>query len=272
MREFYEKANSTPIHNKLYRNQGDLTFTDLTMDAGLGYESFSSGTAYVDLDNDGFLDLVTNNLDYPAFIFRNISTSNNQYISFTLSDYLNMDPVGARITLFLDNNVIKTKELIRVRGYVSSVSNILHFGLGESARIARAIIKWPNGVEQVIENLDLNKTNKVSYSDENWKQTVEKSVLFTEVDHSMESHEENDFDDLKIQVLLPHMMSKLGPFSSVGDMNNDGYLGLHWRTSDDLAEGHGAHMVIPDPPVPRRRNLVGWTRSPHLGRCRVNAS
>ncbi len=217
------------ISNYLYKNQGDLKFTNMSKAWGLDQQSFSNGAATADLDNDGDLDLIVNNVDDPAFLYENLSnTTENKFLKIKLKGpATNKDGLGTKITL-KTNDSIQFLEFKTVRGYLSSVEPIVHFGLGIISKIDSISIVWPDGKEHLIQNVASNSNLIIDYKEA--KQPVDKSItkqtLFKDVTNtsfsSVYEHRENQFDDFRIQVLLPHKLSTEGPDIAVGDINNDG--------------------------------------------------
>lgn len=235
MQKIYQNAPSTPTKNRLYKNQGDLTFEEKGVNEGMDFASFSSGAMYADLDNDGKLDIITNNIDQPPFLFRNISSSTNHFIKFDLKGYLNEDPVGTKISFTLPDGSMKTKEYIRARGYASGSSKVLHFGIGNHTTISNIEITWPNGQQQKVTESKIDDINQITYQPIQYAGHSKSSTPFTEVKHQLVDHQENDFDDYAEQVLLPHKMSKLGPFGAKGDINGDGLEDIYIGGSQGLS-------------------------------------
>ena len=262
MSEVYKKAPSTPILNKFYVNNSDLTFSDVSNDVTLTNESFSSGAAYADLNNDGKMDLVVSNLDLPPFVYKNIHENSNNYLSIKLEGYHNNDPIGSTLKLELDSGKILTKSYIRSRGYASGMSSVLHFSLGTASSISKAEVNWPDGTIQYLDNLKLNELNKIQYSPSTKdEKQINDIVLFEPLTTNLEEHVENNFDDYNIQVLLPHKMSSLGPYFSKGDINEDGledlFIGGSTRSAGSiyLNKGDGNFSKLESPEIERDLNF-----------------
>jgi enediyne biosynthesis protein E4 len=149
-----EKMSSQPIPNKMFRNNGDLTFKDMGKDWGLDIPSFSNGAAYGDLDNDGDLDMVVNNNNMPSFVFKNKSREKNKngYIGFKLKGLPeNINAVGAKINVFIQGQIL-SKEVIPARGFQSSVDYKQIFGLGKFTKIDSVQVIWPNLTQSILKN------------------------------------------------------------------------------------------------------------------------
>ncbi|MDA9773467.1 FG-GAP-like repeat-containing protein [Saprospiraceae bacterium] len=216
------KMPSVPIINKLYRNTGNLKFEDIAVKSGINKATFSNGAAYGDLDNDGDLDLVVNNNNQPAQLFRNNSTSN--YIGFNLEfKGKNQFALGATVQVH-SNKQIQLRELMPSRGFQSSVDYKLNFGLGTQNEIDSVVIIWPNGQRQAIDDLAINEYHTIQYSDSNTHETklLRQKVLFQEVSNSFPQHLEDDHTDFYYERNIPLELSKEGPCSAVGDFNGDG--------------------------------------------------
>ena len=222
------------IPNYAFRNDGNLKFSNVTKDWGLNEPSFSNGAVAVDLDNDGDLDLVINNIDGKAMIYEN--TLNEQkdkphhYLKVSLQgDAPNKDAFGSWVKIYYNNHQ-QVYETNPVRGYLSSIPNIPYFGLGNITMIDSLIVIWPNNKLQKLLNVKVDQTVTFRQSEAkqiySWKQPIiDHSALFKEVSDSLNLkyvNKQKDVNDFAIQTLLPHKLSEYGPKMAVGDLNNDG--------------------------------------------------
>lgn len=218
---------SEKVDNFIFKNKGDLNFEKANKIWGIEYKGFSSGVAYADLDNDGDLEIITNNLDDYASVYENKSSESNNHLTVSFSsETKNKFGLGNRVYISTENET-QMQELTLTRGYQSSVSTRLHFGLNSSKKIDTLKVVWADGKTQTINNLNANQHLVLKYANANVpiKKNFVKPTLFTSVkDNNFPKHKhiENTHDDFLKQVLLPHKMSAFGPALATGDLNNDG--------------------------------------------------
>ena len=220
---------SQPLRNYAYKNKGELEFENSSKEWGLDDESFSNGSAYADFDNDGDLDLVVNNINNEAFIYRNNSETANDrnFLRIELVDDNHKPTFGARVKAYTSQGV-QTLETTNVRGIYSTSESTLHFGLNNLNKIDSLTVLWPNGNITSKKNIQTNQILKISSSDSKkiTPKTEESSkYLFADRTSSFPAkfnHIENSFDDFEKQILLPHKLSQFGPALTAGDINNDG--------------------------------------------------
>jgi len=217
----------TPVPNKVYRNNGDLKFTDIGSQWGFTQPSFSNGAAYADLDNDGDLDLVVNNENQPAFIYRNNAreVNNNNFVGFSLRGKgKNRFAVGSKIKLFA-NGEIFTRELVPSRGFQSSMDYKMIIGLGKIRQIDSVLVTWPDRTFSKFQNIEINKNHVIQQpgQTELVKDPFEfEPSFFSELKSNFEKHQENDVTDFYAERNIPRMLSREGPKAAVGDVNGDG--------------------------------------------------
>ncbi len=223
------------IHNYAYQNKGDLTFNDATNAWGLSLPTFSNGAVYADLNNDGAMDMIINNMNDEPLVYKNTSREkdslNTHFIQIKFKgDRHNLNGLGAWADIYYDHNKHQVSENNPYRGYLSTDQNIAHFGLGKTRRLDSVVIRWPNGKKQVLQNVNTNQVitadignAKVNYA---WAQPkIADKTLFEEVTRTKNvvyKHIENDFPDFNIQKLIPHKLSDYSPALAVGDVDGNG--------------------------------------------------
>ncbi len=217
--------------NLLFVNNKDFTFSSMNEVWGLSTPTCSNGAAYADFDNDGDIDIVTNNINDVAFIYKNNTRELNPASNFIQVKLVgpkeNTTGIGARITME-SGGIFQTKEQYLSRGFQSSVSDVLHFGIGENDKIESLSILWPDGKSQFLQDLTANQLITLNHQEAtNLNAVAERkpnSVFVQVPDEAGISfkHEENDFNDFERESLLPHKLSQNGPALSTGDVNGDG--------------------------------------------------
>ncbi|MFT5884431.1 MAG: hypothetical protein ACI9IP_000886 [Arcticibacterium sp.] len=253
------------ISNYAFKNNGDLTFEDKTSSWGLNIPSFSNGAAYGDLDNDGDLDYVVNNINDSAFVFKNtlreLNPENSNYLRIQFKgDAPNNIGLGAVVKGTFENGTQFYAENLPVRGYLSSVEPIIHIGLKSDTLLKELIIIWPSGKAQKLNNIKANQVLTAHQAEANLDYNFDKippTTLFDEQELNFK-HEETDFIDFNIQNLLPQKLSQSGPSMAVGDVNNDGlddvYIGgSRFKSGSLLIQTFSGNFVekllfeLPDP-------------------------
>ncbi len=215
-----------PIDNYMFKNNGDLTFSKSNTDWGIEDKGFSNGAVYVDLDNDGDLEVVTNNIDKVASLFENHSSKINNHITVAFKgSQKNKFGLGTKVYVF-HNNVRQVQEVSLSRGFQSSVAPKLHFGLGKDDMIDSLIVIWPNQKMQKLTDLKVNTSLVLDFelAKDSFKKHNLNNKLFESYSDTLAlyKHKENIYDDFKKEILLPHKTSQFGPGLAVGDLNGDG--------------------------------------------------
>lgn len=229
--QLYQSIPSEQLRNILYKNKGNLEFEDIAAQWGLTDYSYSNGAAVVDLDNDGDLDILVNNIDQEAFLYKNLSRDKN------LGNFLNIEIEGQdsqffpKISLFY-NGKSQFIELKNIRGYMSSQQNMAHFGIGKSAKVDSIQINWIDGTQKIITNIKANQTIAIAKTGAPAKFNINKATpLFKNISSQSLNipyqHRENPYDDFETEILLPYKQSTFGPYISKGDINNDGNIDFY---------------------------------------------
>ena len=226
LQEVLNTFPSEKMANFVFKNEDNLAFSEQMNDWGLDQKVFSYGSAYADLDNDGDLDLIVNNIEDQVGIYKNNSAKNYLQISLQ-GNAKNPLAIGSRV--FIKNKTNKQlQELHLTRGYKSSVSPILHFGLGDVSQVDKVIVQWNDGKTTTLNNVKANQRVTVSYNSatnepldiqriKNKKTSLNPSGLGINY-----THKENTFNDFSLQLLLPQKQSTKGTRIAVGDVNKDG--------------------------------------------------
>lgn len=232
-----KRVPEVKIPNYVFRNRGDLTFEDRTKAWGLTQPSYSNGAAYADLDNDGDLDLVVNNIDQKAFLYRNhlVEQTKNNDVARYLQIDLNGPPgnregLGAKVSLQYGGEQ-QHRYLNPIRGYHSSVADVLHFGLDTTSVVDTLAVRWPDGKQYLITEVTTNQRLSLDYADASEpmpdsSDPPEQQPLFEIITNETGlryHHRENNYVDFEVQPLLLHMLSRQGPGVAVGDANGDGH-------------------------------------------------
>ena len=215
------------VLNYMFKNNGDLTFTDVSKSWGFTFPSNSNGAVYADLDNDGDLDLITNNINQPAFIFENMSDKQlkNNYLEVALKgEPLNTEGIGAKITIYC-KGMQQYLEQMPSRGFQSSVSPVLHFGLGTNKEVDSLRVIWVSGRQQVITQLPANRLITLEEKNAKAFHYPAKSIqpLFHEIKSPINfADQSNTVNDFLRQSLMVNPMSFFSPCIAKADVNHDG--------------------------------------------------
>nr|WP_238474525.1 VCBS repeat-containing protein [Maribacter algarum] len=224
--------NKMPIRpqpNYAYKNNGDITFSNANADWGFEIPSMSNGAAYGDLDNDGDLELVVNNVNMKAFIYENHSNefTENNYIKINLEGTeKNRFAIGSTVLLYYDDKTIM-QEQIPSRGFQSSMDYIMTIGLGSKENIDSLRVIWPDNRSQKMVDIKANQTlsfkyNRTDKTHNPWKSEYKKTLLREIENTNLISHKENNYSDFDYEGLIYKTLSQEGPSSAIADIDGDG--------------------------------------------------
>jgi len=240
-KEILQHQPSGAWHNYVFQGSNDLKFKDQSKDWGFTDATLSNGAAYADLDNDGDLDLITNDMNAPAGIYKNNAREQNtssHYLALQLKNNApNVFAIGAKVFLF-SNNKVMYKEVQPVHGFMSSTETSLHYGLADKNTVDSIIIIWPDNTFQKLENIKADKKITVTYNRSGTDTVFNQSDFINNILHNSSQniftditsqsgikfkHKENaGFNDFNNQWFIPHELSTQGPKAAVGDVNGDG--------------------------------------------------
>lgn len=227
--EMIRRMPTLRIPNYMFKNSGVVKFDNITDKWGLNEPSYSNGMVYVDLDNDGDLDLVINNVNQPAFVYENRTEQfeQNNYIKVALRGNENHFGIGAKVKVYAGGKMF-LREMMLTRGFQSSVAPEVHVGLGKTEKIDSIEIFWKGNKAQVLKDVAVNKKINIEQADDlelrPLFQKPEVNLTLTTADiHIPFKHEENlTFKDYNIEPLIPYLLSREGPALAVADVNGDG--------------------------------------------------
>ncbi|MGB3144258.1 MAG: VCBS repeat-containing protein [Maribacter sp.] len=223
-------VNRPPIlaHNYMFKNNSSMVFENESISWGFEKKSISNGAAYADLDLDGDLDLIINNIDEPTFIYKNrlreLYPTKSNFINLDLiGDSLNINGIGARVRAYSGKNK-QAKVIQPSRGFQSTVESTVHFGIGELEHLDSVAIIWPNAKLTTLKNLTANTSIQVQYVDTlpSYKELVSGELWFKTDSIINLVHKERAYNDFGVQPLMMHGFSNQGPGMAVGDLNDDG--------------------------------------------------
>jgi hypothetical protein len=262
MNKLIDMMPSQAVPNAAFKNNGNFEFIDYAEIWGLNTPSFSNGSAYGDLDNDGDLDLVVNNVNMPAFIYENqLDTLSNRSITLKLKGgSKNTLAIGAKAEIYYDGNY-GVLENFPSRGFQSSISPNLLFGTGSTKIIDSLIISWPNGITTKHENLKTNQVYNFKQPDSSESQLnmsstdIKSHLIFLKPIHDIFNfrHKENNSNDFNREQLLCEMYNNEGPKIAKADLNNDGNLDFYIGGAKGqigtlfISQNDGAYLKLQEP-------------------------
>lgn len=228
---FKDALDQFPSHakaNYFYKNNGQLDFSDISGIVGAdSILTTSNGAVYADLDNDGDLDLIINNANQKAMIYRNNSSQSSNFLQIIAKgSETNPSGIGLKAKIKI-GQASQVAELYTTRGYLSSVEPMIHFGIDSALVIDNLELTWPDGKVEVMKNMPVNQRLVVDYKNAVLapSETLRSEKIFQDKSDMLSAippHVENEFDDYRRESLLPHKMSQMGPAITVGDVDNDG--------------------------------------------------
>lgn len=262
IKHLVDSIPSNKLSNFAFKNSNGFLFANMTMNWGLGEATHSNGSAYGDLDGDGDLDLVLNNVNMPASIYRNNSESlnpTNKTLSIELiGDGSNKNGIGAKVSVFVNNKVF-FQEQSPMRGFMSSVDNKLHFGLGSVKGIDSIMVEWPDFrisklVAPQLAYLKINQIDTLTVKKSRKESTVPQATVLNKTLLDIDfKHQENNFVDFDRDKLLFNMISNEGPCLCKGDVNKDGLEDFYIGGAKDqsgalfIQSSNGFKKIIPEP-------------------------
>jgi len=243
--EYYQrlinKMPSLPLQNIVFTQSPDGSYSDV-MDSQIGSATFSNGAAYADLDLDGTLEIVSNNINAEATIIS--FPQHNNYVSFTLIDTTGHSAKGSKVKVYSSGSV-QIREYVTTKGFQSSSSHNVHFGLGQQQRIDSVEVWWPGGIIQRVKDVEINKNHRIMKSGIKKISDIFSCSKKSPFDIQMIpfNHLENDYNDFENEPLMPRSYAKSGPATALHDFNNDGYEDIYLGG----ARGQAPQLVMGGP-------------------------
>ncbi|MEO8405673.1 MAG: FG-GAP-like repeat-containing protein, partial [Chitinophagaceae bacterium] len=241
-KQLLDQIPKIKLHNYAFQNNGNLAFNDVTNNWGLSLPTFSNGAAFADFDNDGAMDMVINNINDEALLYRNTSRdkekTNNHFLEINFKGTKeNINGIGAFATIYYDHGKLQKYDNNPYRGYLSTIQSIAHFGLGKIEIVDSVVINWNNGQQQIITNVKADQVLTVNVTNATQAPLVmqalfDSSSVFKEITNRAGinfQHKTDDFIDFNIQMLLPHKLSEYTPALASADLDGNGF--------DDLIVG-----------------------------------
>jgi hypothetical protein len=242
--ELQEMIPKIKVPKFLFKNHGDLRFEDYSEKWGVAVRAFSNGAACGDLDNDGDLDLVVNNIGDKAFVFQNTANDKKEKNNFVRlkieGEKPNTGAFGATATIFFEGKK-QVAQLVSARGYISCSENVIHFGIGKAAKVDSVVVRWSGNFSKTLTEVPLNQVVTIKFeSAKPIQATTPSQGIFDKTDPAALGleylHEDKDFIDFDYQRTLPHKFSESGPQMTVGDANGDGFDDIY-LTGSAYADG-----------------------------------
>jgi enediyne biosynthesis protein E4 len=266
--QLIEEIPKIKIPNYAFKNYGNLHFENVTDKWGMSEASFSNGALYADLDNDGDLDYVINNINDEAFVYENTTNSNNKIKANYLQVQFkgsknNLNGIGAWAEIYYNKGAMQVYENSPYRGYLSCADTKAFFGLGQIALLDSVIIRWPGNKKQLLRDVKANQLLiadiKNASSEDTWNTGgIAKNTLFTDITSSSGisyRHQEMDFIDFDKERLLPYKLSQSGPGLAAGDVDGNGFDDMYVGGTGDFPgkiflQQENGKFILKDLPLP----------------------
>lgn len=257
--KYLENLPSEKLSNYMFHNKGNLTFDNKAKEWGFEEKTFSNGVAFSDLDNDGDLDLIINNLEDIASVYRNNAMDKHHYLTIDLQGGKGVLPNESKVTIYTPDG-FQLQEYNTVRGYLSSVTPLIHFGLGTNQQVDSIVVTWSNGGISKLTDIKADQKLTINYEEMEAKsrpiaaEKITQKPFQTVALANAFKHNENQFNDFEAEILLPHKNSTLGPALAVGDLNGDnledyiigGAVGQDFAVYLQDAKGGFEHLPMPN--------------------------